>query len=220
MTRPDHTSEGHPHPAPVQALTPALGGLVVLSGPSGVGKTTLVDRLLARPGFKLCRSISATTRGPRQGEADGADYYFMTRPQFEAARDRGEFLEWAEVHGHFYGTPAQPVAQLRRQGYWVLLVIDVQGGLQVRQHAPDALLVWIQPPSFESLEARLRARSTDDEAAIERRLNNARRELEIAAQHYPAEYYVSNEDRKEEEAVDSLIGLLKLHGLEGGTSDD
>lgn len=207
------------HPDPRSGET-RRGGLVVLSGPSGVGKTTLVDRLLDRPKYRLCRSISATTRPSRMGERDGVDYYFMTRPDFEAARDRGEFLEWAEVHGHYYGTPVAPINKLRDEGCWVILVIDVQGGLQVRQRVPDAILVWIQPPAFDSLEARLRSRSTDDEPTILRRLETARRELEVAASEYPRDCHVRNEDRKEDEAVDALIAVLTRHGLEGDTNDD
>ncbi len=154
------------------------GRLVVISGPSGSGKSTLVQRLLAHPELRLTVSVSATTRKPRPGEVPGRDYFFLTPEQFE--RNRGELLEFASVHGHLYGTPAEPVRRLMAQGVCVALVIDVQGGFQVREKVPDALLVFIQVPSLEVLESRLRARGTDDEATIERRLAAARRELEMA----------------------------------------
>ena len=144
------------------------GRLIVISGPSGSGKSTLVQRLLARPDLRLRVSVSATTRQPRPGEEPGRDYVFLSPEQFE--RIRGELLESAEVHGHFYGTPAEPVRLAMADGFCVILVIDVQGGFQVRQKVPDALLVFVQPPSLEVLESRLRARGTDDEATIERRL--------------------------------------------------
>ena len=135
------------------------GRLVVISGPSGSGKSTLVQRLLARPDLRLTVSVSATTRAPRPGEVPGRDYFFLTPEEFEAIR--GELLESAVVHGHHYGTPAGPVRRAIEQGFCVALVIDVQGGFQVREKVPDALLVFIQVPSLEMLEARLRARGTD-----------------------------------------------------------
>ncbi len=137
------------------------GRLVVLSGPSGSGKSTLARRLLALPGLRLKVSISATTRSPRPGEQPGRDYLFVSKEQFE--RMRGELLESAQVHGNDYGTPAGPVRQAMAEGNRVLLVIDVQGGLQVRKKVGGALLIFVEPPSLEVLESRLRARGTDDE---------------------------------------------------------
>ena len=181
------------------------GRLVVLSGPSGSGKSTLAQSLLARPGLRLKVSVSATTRSPRPGEQPDRDYFFLTAEQFE--RMRNELLESAQVHGNFYGTPAAPVRQAMAEGTCVLLVIDVQGGLQVRNRVPGALLIFIEPPSLETLEARLRARGTDDETTIERRLTGARRELELAASY---DVHVINDDL--ERAVVDLAAILTRNG--------
>jgi guanylate kinase len=181
------------------------GRLVVISGPSGSGKSTLVRRLAARPDLRLTVSVSATTRGPRPGEVPGRDYVFLTPQQFEEIR--GELLESAEVHGHHYGTPAGPVRRAMEQGLCVALVIDVQGGFQVRRKVPDALLVFIQVPSLEVLEARLRARGTDSPAAIGKRLATARRELESAPLY---DVQVVNDDL--DRAVEQLAAILSQNG--------
>jgi guanylate kinase len=191
------------------------GVLVVLSGPSGVGKTTIARALLERPEVAVRRSVSATTREPRAGERNGEDYYFLSQADFLAAVERGEFLEWAKVHGHYYGTPMGPVREQVDQGVSVVLVIDVQGGLQVRDRWPDALLVWIDPPGFDRLETRLRSRGTDDEATIRRRLERAREEREVALRDYPTKYHVRNEDGREGEAVDALVNILLQQGCGG-----
>jgi guanylate kinase len=189
------------------------GRLIVISGPSGSGKSTLVRRLLARPDLRLVVSVSVTTRQPRPGEQPERDYVFLTREQFEAVR--GDLLESAEVHGHFYGTPAEPVRRSMAAGSCVLLVIDVQGGVQVRRRVPSALLVFIQPPSLQGLEARLRERATDDEAAILRRLAGARRELELATGY---DVHVINDEL--ERAVDELAAILSRSGCGARKNDD
>src|SRR5262245_36897134 len=187
------------------------GRLVVISGPSGSGKSTLVRRLLARPDLRLTVSISATTRAPRAGEVPGRDYYFMTPEEFEGIR--GELLESAVVHDRHYGTPAGPVRRATEQGLCVALVIDVQGGFQVRRKVPDALLVFIQVPSLEVLEARLRARGTDSPETIEKRLATARRELELAPQY---DVQVVNDDL--DRTVEQLAAILTQNGC--GALDD
>lgn len=184
---------------------PAPGRLVVLSGASGSGKSTIVARLLAEhANIPARQSVSTTTREPRPGEVHGVNYYFVTRAEFEAERDRGRFLEWAEVHGQYYGTAAEPVARLRAQGLTVILVIDVQGAMVVREKVPDALLIFVQAPSFEVLERRLRSRLTDDEATIELRLRNARREIALS-DRYDHQIVNDHLDR----AVADLATLLK-----------
>jgi guanylate kinase len=198
-----------------EPTTTRRGALVVLSGPSGVGKTTLAHALLERPEVVVRRSISATTRAPRAGETPGQDYLFVTHEHFLTAVDRGEFLEWAEVHGQYYGTPIAPVRDLVAQGVCVLLVIDVQGGLQVRDRWPDAILVWIDPPGFNQLETRLRSRGTDDDATIQRRLDRAREEHAVALREYPRDFHVRNEDGREGEAVDALVKILLQQGCGG-----
>jgi len=186
------------------------GRLVVVSGPSGSGKSTLVRRVLARPEVAVRLSISATTRAPRPGEEPGRDYFFLSREAFEEARARGEFLETAEVHGNLYGTPAGPVRADLEAGRCVLLEIDVQGALIVRERVPSALLVFIQTPSLDELEVRLRARATDDEATIARRLANARRELEQTTR-YDKQLMNANLDQ----AVDDFVMLLIQNGCGG-----
>ncbi|MEO6811880.1 MAG: guanylate kinase [Isosphaeraceae bacterium] len=190
------------------------GKLFVVSGPSGAGKSTLTRRLVQFPGIRARLSVSATTRAPRPGEQHGVDYFFVTLEEFEAIRARDELLEWAEVHGHYYGTPIEPVRALLAQSICALLVIDVQGGLQVRQRVPSAELVFIHAPSMDVLEARLRTRGTDDEATIQRRLANARREIDLAETHYSHE--VINQDL--DEAVAALVQVLMQHGCGGGSS--
>jgi guanylate kinase len=192
------SSEGGP-------WTTLPGRLVVISGPSGSGKSTLVRRLLARPDLRLKVSVSVTTRSPRPGEVHERDYVFLTPEEFE--RKRGDLLESAQVHDHYYGTPAEPARLAMAEGLCVILVIDVQGGFQVRQKVPDVLLVFVQPPSLAVLEARLRARGTDNDSTIERRLTNARREIEMAAGY---DVHVINDEL--EPAVERLAAILKQHG--------
>jgi guanylate kinase len=181
------------------------GRLVVISGPSGSGKSTLVQRLLSRPDLRVRVSISVTTRPPRPGELPNRDYVFLTPEEFE--RKRGDLLESAQVHDHHYGTPAGPARLAMAEGFCVILVIDVQGGFQVRQKVPNVLLVFVQPPSLEVLERRLRARGTDDEATIERRLANARREIETAAGY---DVHVINDEL--DPTVERLAAILKQNG--------
>jgi guanylate kinase len=181
------------------------GRLIVLSGASASGKSTLVERLLGRPGLRLKVSTSATTRSPRPGEAPGVSYFFLSRDEFERGRQVGQFLEWAEVHGHLYGTPAGPVRDSLARGVCIILVIDVQGAISVREQVPNALLIFVHAPSpeMEVLEARLRSRATDVESTIERRLANARREIALADRY---DHQIINDDL--ERAVDELAAIL------------
>lgn len=152
------------------------GLLVVVAGPSGVGKGTVHRRVRAAlPDSTL--SVSVTTRDPRPRERDGVDYHFIDRATFDAMADQGELLEHAAYAGHCYGTPRAGVREAVDAGKVVVLDIEVQGALQIRQHVPDALLVFLAPPSLEELERRLRGRGTEDDAAVQRRLDTARREL-------------------------------------------
>ena len=156
-----------------------VGKLIVVTGPSGVGKGTLLGKLLERYPDRILFSVSATTRSPRKGEEDGREYFFWSREEFQERCDRGEFLEWAEYAGNLYGTPRQPIDQAIASGRIVLLEIELEGARQVAQSFPDALRIFIAPPSIQVLENRLRDRSTDSEAQIVKRLHHA--ELEIAA---------------------------------------
>jgi guanylate kinase len=161
------------------ATPPAGGRLTVLTGPSGVGKGTLVKLLLERHP-EIWLSVSATTRAPRQGEEEGRSYFFLARPAFEQRVAEGGLLEWAEFAGNLYGTPRQPVEEQLAQGRPVLLEIELEGARQVRRSFPAGFQVFLEPPSFEELERRIRGRGTDSEEAITRRLERARVELAAA----------------------------------------
>lgn len=151
------------------------GKLIVVTGPSGVGKGTLLRKLIDRYPDRILFSISATTRSPRAGEEHGREYFFWDRAEFEKKRDAGEFLEWAEYAGNLYGTPRQAIAI----GKIVLLEIELEGARQVAKSFPSAQRIFIAPPSMAVLESRLRDRSTDSEAQIIKRLHHAN--LEVAA---------------------------------------
>lgn len=152
--------------------------LVIISGPSGVGKDTIIDALRARPREPDYHYVvTCTTRGPRPGEIPGISYQFLTREAFAELRDTGELLEWAEVHGNWYGTPRAEVAQALAEGHDVILKIDVQGAQVVKGRVPDALLVFVVPPSLEALFQRLRSRATETADELEIRQRNAAIEL-------------------------------------------
>ncbi len=157
----------------------ASGKLIVLTGPSGVGKGTLVRALLARHP-ELYLSVSATTRSPREGEIEGKDYYFLSKTAFETMIKQNQLLEWAEYAGNYYGTPQAKVEEKISQGVIVLLEIEVVGAKAIKKSFPDALRLFILPPSIEELEHRLRSRKTDSESAILRRLERAKEELEVS----------------------------------------
>ncbi|MFM7239588.1 MAG: guanylate kinase [Cyanobium sp.] len=158
-----------------------MARLSVITGPSGVGKGTLVSRLLARHP-RIWLSVSATTRPPRPGEVEGESYFFLSREHFERQMAAGGFLEWAEFAGNLYGTPREPVERQLAAGRPVLLEIELEGARQVRRSFPAGFQVMLQPPSLEELERRIRGRGTDAEAAIQRRLERAREELAAAAE--------------------------------------
>jgi guanylate kinase len=156
-----------------------LGQLIVITGPSGVGKGTLVRSLLERH-QQLYLSVSATTRTPRPGEIEGKNYYFVSGPQFEAMIKAGELLEWAQYAGNYYGTPRAQVQEKLNQGQSVLLEIEVLGARQIKESFPHALRLFILPPSVAELERRLRGRGNDVETAIAQRLEQAKVELEAS----------------------------------------
>ncbi|HYV35798.1 MAG TPA: guanylate kinase [Gemmataceae bacterium] len=183
-----------------------LAPLFILSGPSGSGKSTLLRRLLAEPEPPLRLSVSATTRQPRNKEQDGVHYHFWTRERFEGAVKADAFLEWADVFGNFYGTLRSEVEPFRQQGIGVFLDIDVQGAAQVRQNCPDAVTIFLRASSLEVYEQRLRGRGTETEAAIQRRLDGARRELARVGEY---QYTVINDDL--DTAVAELRAIVRRH---------
>ncbi len=185
--------------------------LFVISGPSGAGKGTLLAELRKqRPDLGL--TVSATTRSPRPGEVDGTSYYFLSDEEFRRRIAAGEFAEWAEVHGHLYGTLVSEVKRLLAKGHSLVLEIDVQGALNVRKVYPDAVLIFIEPPSLQALEERLRGRGTEDEASIELRLKNARHEMELADQ-YDARIVNDTVDR----AAQELGSVMRRFEMDGGS---
>jgi len=191
-----------------ESPTLASGKLIVISGPSGAGKTTVLKRLFARAPY-LESSVSATTRKPRPGEVDGLDYHFLSPEDFAARRQRDEFLESFEVFGsgHWYGTLWDEVTPRLQAGKSVVLEIDVDGALAVLHRFPDAVTIFVQPASLEELERRLRGRGTESEEAIARRLQVARRELSFADQ-----YRHSVINHSVEETVEEICEILKQTG--------
>ena len=175
---------------------------LVLSAPSGAGKTTIARRLVASPD-PFVFSVSATTRSPRRGEVNGVDYHFLTREEFRSQAKEGAMAEWAEVHGDLYGTPLQNLLDAERQGQSVVLDIDVQGARQIRERVPDAVLIFILPPSGRVLLERLKGRGTESEAALRRRMDTARGELEAVREF---DHVVVNDDL--DRAVDEIRRIV------------
>jgi guanylate kinase len=179
--------------------------LVIVSGPSGVGKTTVMQEVFRRAPVPLAASVSATTRPPRPGEVDGKDYHFLTNDDFQLRRQRGDFLECCQVFGkeHWYGTLWSQVDAGFKAGKWVVLEIDVQGALTVIDRFADAISIFIQPGPPEELERRLRGRGTESEDSIKRRLAKAREELAFAPRY---RYNVVND--RIENAVQEICNIL------------
>ncbi len=182
--------------------------ILVLSGPSGSGKTTIVERLVAQSPVPLIKVISATTRPQRKGEVDGVAYYFLTTEEFVRRRDRGEFLETAEVFGagYWYGTLKSEIQRANEAKGWAFLEIDVQGAFKVVEFYPDALTIFLKPPSIEVCEQRLRSRGTDSEETIQRRLQKVHQELALASRYC---YQVVNDEL--DRAVDEIISIIVKH---------
>ena len=176
--------------------------LFVISGSSGVGKGTVLKGFLIRhPNFML--SISCTTRSPREGEINGVNYFFITKEEFQNCIDNDKFLEWAEFAGNRYGTKKKYIQQCLEEGKDIILEIDTQGALQVKKKMPEAVLIFICPPSIEALENRLRGRHTEDEATIQKRLQEVKTELERAENF---DYKVVNDDL--DKAISDLENII------------
>ena len=189
------------------------GFLVILSGPSGAGKNTVLDAVLKRCP-DVVYSVSATTRPRRPMEVDGRDYFFLTREEFERRIAAGEFLEWAEFCGHLYGTPLSYVQASLARGEVVVMDIDIKGARQVRQKMPEAILVFLLPPTMAELEKRLRGRSSDSDAAIERRLKAALEELQAGVEY---DYVICNDEV--ERAAAKLEAIITAERCRVGRSE-
>jgi len=181
------------------------GQLIILSGPSGVGKSSIVKKVMEQHP-KLRFSVSATTREIRPGEVDGVSYYFVTRERFMEMVQQNELLEYAEYVGNCYGTPAKPIDEALDLGYDVLLDIEVQGAMQVKEKRPDAVSVFIMAPSFEELERRLTGRGDTAPEKIKKRLETARMEYTVAPKY---DYLVVSETGKVDEAADEILSIIK-----------
>jgi guanylate kinase len=190
------------------------GILLVLSAPSGTGKTTLARRLLGELPDALF-SVSVTTREPRGREQHGVDYHFVDTATFQDKIERGEFVEWAEVHGHFYGSPQSVVDEARARRGVAIFDIDVQGGQAIKRKHPDTVLVFVLPPSMEELERRLRERGTDPDETIRRRMLAARSEIERGVATY--DYIIINDDF--ERAFHDLRAVVTVERCRRGRVD-
>lgn len=181
---------------------------IVLSAPSGTGKTTLAH-LLVNSREKLILSVSYTTRPIRGSEQDGVNYHFVDEAQFKKMIDADQFLEWALVHDHLYGSSAQWTADSLANNRDVLFDIDVQGGIQIKKHYPDAVTIFITPPSFEELEKRLLKRGTESHDKIKKRLEAAREEILVGLEHY--DYVINNENL--DRALFDLTSIIRAHHI-------
>lgn len=171
-------------------LKEAKGLILVLSAPAGAGKTTLCKRLLqTSPTF--ISSVSFTTRSPRKQEIEGVDYYFVSREDFEKLIKKNAFVEWAEVHGHLYGTSKKFLEENIKAGKDVILEVDVKGGTKIKEKYPQAILIFILPPSWQELEKRLHKRATEDEKSIKERLSTAKQEIKYLPYY---DYFLVNDD--------------------------
>ncbi len=180
------------------------GLLIVLSGPSGVGKATVRKALFKSPDHKFAYSVSMTTRRPRVGEVDGVDYLFVTEEEFEQRIKDGKLLEFTRFVGNYYGTPLDQVQKLINRGAEVVLEIEVEGAMQVKAKMPDAVLIFIAPPSYDALKKRLLNRGTESEEVILERLEKAHRELTLAAGY---DYIVINDDV--DNAADRIKAIIR-----------
>ena len=184
------------------------GRLIVISGPSGTGKGSIIKKVMEQwPAAEF--SISMTTRGMREGEEDGVHYYFTTHEEFEETIAQGGFLEWADVFGNYYGTPKAPVDRRLAQGADIILDIDIQGGMNVRKAMPDAVLIFILPPTMKELRRRLENRGTDAQDVIEKRLAKALTEIGTAREY---DYVVVNDDL--DVAASDVLSIIKASHLE------
>ena len=179
------------------------GKLIILSGPSGVGKGTVRIALMERKELRLFYSVSMTTRPIRPGEKEGREYYFVTKPEFQQKLAEGNFLEWNEFVGNYYGTPRDKVEQKRDEGFNVLLEIDVNGAREVMEKCPDAITIFLTPPSLDVLENRIRGRRTEEESVIQERLSKAEAELAQAPLY---KYRVCNGEV--EKAADEIAKII------------
>lgn len=179
------------------------GSIIIVSAPSGAGKTSICDAVVKKD-KNTVSSVSATTRAPRKGEKNGVEYFFVREAKFKSMLKGKKFAEWAKVHGNYYGTPKSFLDKTIKSGKNVLLEIDVQGGINIKKQYPDACMIFIMAPDMKTIEKRLRARNTDSDEVIRKRLENARKEIRSLSKY---EYLVIND--RFEKAVESVFTIIK-----------
>jgi guanylate kinase len=189
-------------------MSASRGLLIVLSGPSGVGKGTVRAAVFANNQFQYVYSVSATTRAQRPGEVDGKDYYFVSREEFEAMIQNEDLLEYAEYVGNYYGTPIQKIEENLAAGHDVFLEIEVQGAMKVKERMPEGIFIFLAPPNLEELESRITGRGTDAAHVIQERMATAKEEIELM-QHY--DYVVVND--QVQHAVDKINAIIQSEHL-------
>ncbi|PKL45103.1 MAG: guanylate kinase [Candidatus Riflebacteria bacterium HGW-Riflebacteria-1] len=193
--------------------TTRKGYLFIVSGPSGVGKTVLCNAIVSKFAPDVVYSISTTSRAPRGGETNGQEYFFCTAEEFEKDIGRNEFAEWAFVHGNYYGTPRRFVTDNLDAGKHVILNIDVQGAMKIREAYPESIMIFILPPTFDALESRIRKRNMDSEHSLRHRLENARKELDYR-EHYKYTVINDNLDAAINELTDIFTGYVQRRQVE------
>jgi len=180
------------------------GKLIVISGPSGSGKSTVVKELLAFGGYKL--SVSATARKPRENEKDGIDYHFISKKKFENKISNHEMLEYVEYSGNYYGTLKEPVEKMLIEKYNVILEIEIDGAMNIKEKFPDTVMIFLTPPTYSELERRLRGRGTESEDSINKRLERAKKEVNFINQY---DYFVINETDMQKKAAFDINGIVE-----------
>lgn len=189
-------------------MSASRGLLIVLSGPSGVGKGTVRAAVFANNQFQYVYSVSATTRAQRPGEVDGKDYYFVSREEFETMIQNEDLLEYAEYVGNYYGTPIQKIEENLAAGHDIFLEIEVQGAMKVKERMPEGIFIFLAPPNLEELESRITGRGTDAAHVIQERMATAKEEIELM-QHY--DYVVVND--QVQHAVDKINAIIQSEHL-------
>lgn len=180
---------------------------IVVSAPSGAGKTTLINKLISKLYKEIVYSISATTRPSRRNEKDGVNYFFLSKEEFKRWIDEGKFIEWAQVHNHYYGTPKKMFKETLKKGYNIIMDLDVQGGINIKKRYPDGIYIFILTKNVDILKRRLTRRKTDTEESINERIKNAREELRFIKEY---DYVVINDTIKK--TIDTILAILIAEG--------
>ncbi|TET76861.1 MAG: guanylate kinase [Candidatus Cloacimonadota bacterium] len=180
---------------------------IVVSAPSGAGKTTLINKLISKLYKEIAYSISATTRPSRRNEKDGVNYFFLSKEEFKRWIDEGKFIEWAQVHNHYYGTPKKMFKETLKKGYNIIMDLDVQGGINIKKRYPDGIYIFILTKNVDILKRRLTRRKTDTEESINERIKNAREELRFIKEY---DYVVINDTIKK--TIDTILAILIAEG--------